>query len=82
MNDLVVERPKVAVATKTRKKVIPASGECPSCDSPQSVSGSSHRCTNCNLVAPRSAFLATTGSSNAMDGVAPSRAWTLGGRVD
>jgi len=72
----------VATKTRERRKVLPASGECPSCEQPQSVTGSSHRCTNCHLTAPRSAFLATSGSSNAMDGVAPNRAWTLGGRVD
>jgi hypothetical protein len=72
----------VATKTKERRKVLPASGECPSCEAPQSITGSSHRCTGCNLVAPRSAFLATTGSSNMLDGLAPNRAWTLGGRVD
>lgn len=72
----------VAVKEQTRRKVLPASGECPGCANPQSVTGSSHRCTNCNLVAPRSAFLAQTGSSNVMDGTAVNRAWTLGGRVD
>jgi hypothetical protein len=72
----------VATQVKERRKVLPASGECPDCEHVQAITGSSHRCSNCNLTAPRSAFLATTGSSNMLDGIAPSRAWTLGGRVD
>lgn len=64
-------------------KRVPAKGKCPSCDTVVEVSGSSHKCGNCNLTAPRSAFVGSAGSSNLVDGKpASNRAWTIGGMVD
>lgn len=58
-------------------------GACPDCGAAQHVGGSSHTCrnTDCELVAPSSAFKANGGSSNASDGRDP-RAWTISGRID
>jgi hypothetical protein len=69
-------------ATKTKTSRPAANGKCPGCLASVAVRGSSAKCGGCGLVAPRSAFLANGQSSNAVDGVSTSRAWTMGGAVD
>lgn len=69
--------------TKTKTSRAAVSGKCPAgCADPVAVRGSSAKCGGCGLVAPRSAFLANGQSSNAVDGISTSRAWTMGGGVD
>jgi hypothetical protein len=80
MNATLVAAP---VATKTKTSRPAANGKCPSgCAAPVPVRGSSAKCGDCGLVAPRSAFLANGQSTNANDGVTVNRAWTIGGAVD